>query len=474
MSPKNRVNKNSEVKKGVGRDPERLTLADVLKEVLDYLSSLRFTVIVLTAVVIVAGVGTIVGQNLPGAVYIERYGEEVYRILRLFSVTDIYHSIYFNALLALLIVNLVFCTMKFAPARIRGVLSKEVKKRAYPHEKKLSSTTSIDKCEAVVRRALMRPALMLFHRRVIREEGGRRELISEPHPVFSLGALIVHVSIVIIIVGGLISSVFGLSGDMVIIEGGSSNEVFVRSGLVYEFDFNVLLEKFTLTTYRDGTPKEFRSDLKFVKEGVETPAVLTVNHPVKFEGIRFYLTNYGSLINRAVVSVYGESGEKIYSGTIGRMELVEIEDRGLAFVLVNYVENFNGAGPAAHIVVVEGEKKYGVWANSDPMEFKGPGGAGKGGLRFVLEGYELIPYSGISAVYEPGLFLVWTGFILLSIGFLFPLISMSGRYRVVIEEKGKSDGKHTSIKIYGSPGRIKGDFSGAFGRLVKELEDDLC
>lgn len=465
MSPKNSENK---------KITKKASDKTVIGEVIDYLSSLRFTVIILTVIVFVAGLGTLVGQNFPEAAYIERYGEGIYRILKLFSITDIYHSIYFNALLALLIVNIILCTVKFAPMRIRGVVSKDVKKRAYPHSGKFGSRASGDDCEAVVRRALKRPAFRAFHRLAIRREVGRTELFSEPHPVLSLGALIVHVSIIFIIIGGLISSIFGLSGEMVIIEGGSSNEVFVKSGLVYKLDFEVVLEKFTLLTYEDGTPKEYRSDVKFKRNGEETAAVLTVNHPAKFDGIRFYMMNYGNVLERAVISIYGDSGEKIYRGTIRRMELVEIENKGLAFVLVNYRENFNGTGPAAHIIVVENEEKYGLWVNADPVEFTGPGDEKKGAFRFVLEGYELTPYSGISAVYEPGLFLVWAGFILLSVGFTFPLISMSGRYKVVIEDKTDREGNCTSVEIHGSPGRIKGDFSGAFNKLVSKLEDDLC
>ncbi|GEM_PF-1860455 len=443
----------------------------VFAEVIDYLSSLRFTVVILTTIVIVAGLGTLVGQNLSEASYIGRYGARLYSILKLFSITDIYHSIYFNALLALFVTNLTLCTFKFAPARIRGALSRDIKRRSYPHSEKIGAKVPTEECVCRTKKMLSPPTLKPFYHVVTKRDGKKIELFSEPHPILSLGALVVHVSIILIIVGGLVSSVLGFSGEMIIFEGSSSNEMFVRSGFVYRLDFDVSLEKFTLETYRDGTPKEYRSDIRLKKGGREVDAALTVNHPAKFDGIRFYQSNFGSALEDTVISIYDKGGKRVFKGKIPYMVSLPIEDLGITVTLVEFYDNYENRGPAAHIIVVEGEKMYAVWANTDPAELAGPAGRGKDGLLFVLESYDTVPYSGISVNYEPGLPLVWIGFILLSVGFTFPLISISGRYKVVIDG---GDEKGPFVEVFGSPGRIKGDFQGRFAKLVKRIEENLC
>ncbi|MBN1571802.1 MAG: cytochrome c biogenesis protein ResB [Deltaproteobacteria bacterium] len=461
---------NGKNEKTIKRPSEK----SVVVEVIEYLSSIRFTVVILTTIAIVAGIGTLVGQNLPETAYIDLYGDRLYSILKLFSITDIYHSVYFNALLALFITNLTLCTLKFAPARIRDALSRDIRRRSYSHSEKIESGVPSEECVLRVKKALGRHALRPFHRVVKKRAGKKIELFSEPHPILSLGALVVHISIIVIILGGLVSSLFGFSGEMIISEGSSSNELFVRSGHIYKLDFDVALEKFTIESYSDGTPKEYRSDIRFKRGGSEVDAALTVNHPAKFDGIRFYQSDFGNSLEEAVISIYDKDGKRLFEGKAPYMVPVPIEDLGIAVILAEFFDNYENRGPAAHIIVVKGEKMTALWANTDPPELAGPAGRGKDGLLFVLKSYKLIPYSGISASYEPGLPLVWTGFILLSIGFTFPLLSMSGRFKVVIDERTGKGEKALSIEVCGSPGRIKGDFPGRFDKLVKTIEENLC
>ena len=479
MTQKNKKRKSSSEKapeKSKKMSNKGTNSSDIVsvKDIINYLSSLRFFVIVLTAIALVSSIGTVIGQNLPAKAYIERYGEGLYSKLKLLSVTDIYHSSYFNALLLLLIINLILCTIKFAPMRLRQVFSKKIKKKKYPLNKRLTSKASKEVGISKIKKALLPLLLRPFQRFAIKEDGVKTELTTEPRPYLGLGALIVHVGIILLIFGGLISSLFGLSGEMTIIEGGTSNEVHIKSGFVHKLDFNITLDKFTLINYKDGTPKEYRSDITFKGKDGDAAATLTVNHPAKFEGIRFYQTNYGKLFDSAKVSGYSKTGEKIYSGTIQKMIVEEIKDKKIKFVLMGFYENFHNQGPMAHIAVLDDNKEYEVLANSDPLEFRKPLEGKEDELRFVLDDYNLMPYSGISAVSEPGLPLVWAGFILLSVGFLFPILSFLGSYKVVITGGSDKAEVPLTIEVFGSPGRIKSDFPNKFNKLVNEIEGDLC
>ena len=88
-----------------------------------------------------------------------------------------------------------------------------------------------------------------------------------------------------------------------------------------------------------------------------------------------------------------------------------------------------------------------------------------------LTDYYQVPYSGISAVRQPGLPLIWIGFILICIGFTFPLMGTGPRVKTVIKKTGENS---LSLTVSGAPGRIAVGFDDAFHTLVRNLKDTLC
>lgn len=434
----------------------------IVKETIDYISSVRFTIVILIVIVLICAVGTLVGQNLREEIYISRYGHTLYNILSALSITDIYHSIYFNAFLMLLITNIVLCTLKFAPKRMREVFLKGPKRRNYPFSDEIRSKLEMTEAASISKRALRNP----LHQLGIEEKKNHVTITSRPHPILNLGALVVHISILFIILGGILSFIFGFSGDMFIVEGGVSNIVISRE-MRYLLDFELGLKKFTLSRYEDRTPKEYRSDIVFIDDSGETDAVITVNHPAQFRGIRFYQSTFGMAFDKAVVEVIDRSGNSVSISDAYPKIPVVLEDSDLLFVVVDYSPDFRDMGPAVHLFVVEGDKEYGLWTfvnrpDSDDEDGKN--------FRFILREYYQAPYSGISVVKEPGLLFVWTGFVLICIGFLFPIASSMGSFKVEITKKGKE----TSIKLFGAPGRIKGNFDERFRRFTEKMRDSLC
>ncbi|MFH1861140.1 MAG: cytochrome c biogenesis protein ResB [bacterium] len=55
-------------------------------------------------------IGTVIPQNMPDFAYISRYGETIYRFLRIASLTDVYHSWWFIGLLTLLGLDILGCS----------------------------------------------------------------------------------------------------------------------------------------------------------------------------------------------------------------------------------------------------------------------------------------------------------------------------------------------------------------------------
>jgi cytochrome c biogenesis protein len=435
----------------------------IVKDVIDYLSSVRLTAFILIAIAVLAAVGTLVGQNDLPEEYVTRFGHTAYRILSLLSVTDIYHSSYFNALLMLLAVNITLCTISFAPKRIAALLKAPATESRYPFSDRLVSGLSMDDTTEGIARHLRRPLC----RTVVTSRAAETIVISSPHPVFSLGAVIVHVSILMIILGGLISSLFGFSGDMIVIEGGTSREVVVDRKHLVLLDYSIGLDRFTFERYDDGTPREYRSDITITDGTNRSRASLTVNHPARYKGVRFYQTSFGKEMDYAVIEIQDRRGNPVYTANAYWSVPITVPGRNLAFTIVQNAPEFMDLGPSVQVLVTDRDKQYDLWTFVNYPDFDRERG---GDYIFVLRDYHEVPYSGITAVKEPGLPLVFSGFVLICIGFLFPAVSSMGSYRARIS----SDKKAPVVTIEGAPGRLKTGFDVAFGRLVERIRKQLC
>ncbi len=436
----------------------------LLQDIVDYLSSVRFTFVILIATIVVAAIGTFVGQNSPPEEYVLRFGHTAYRVLKLLAVTDIYHSTYFNALLMLLVANITLCTLDLLPKRIRALSSRGTGGTSrYPFCETLTSRHGKDETTKIAHAALRRPLC----RTVIGKAGETTTITSIPHPILGLGPIIVHISILMILVGGLISFLFGFSGDMFIIQGDQSRQVIIKQVLMRTLDFSVRLDKFTFERYPDGTPKEYRSDVTFIDGNIEAPATLLVNHPAEHRGIRFYQTSFGMEMDYATIEILDKSGKSIFVGDARWSEKVSVPGRGLSFTIVESSLDFMDLGPAVHLAVGDGKEKYDLWTFVNYPDFDKRRG---GDYVFALKDYHEVPYSGITVVREPGVPLVFVGFIIMCVGFLFPVARSMGSLR--IDVTGRED--RIEVKVSALPGRFAGGFEEKFEKRVQDIREKLC
>src|SRR5512136_1652819 len=87
-----------------------------LEILLNLFRSLKLTITLLILLAILSIIGTIITQNATSAEYIQRYGVNLYNILNFF---DMYRSLWFRAILILLVINLIACSVR----RIPGILN---------------------------------------------------------------------------------------------------------------------------------------------------------------------------------------------------------------------------------------------------------------------------------------------------------------------------------------------------------------
>lgn len=111
-----------------------------------------------------------------------------------------------------------------------------------------------------------------------------------PKKLFTLG---LHLGLITILAGALVTYLFGQSGTIHLREGEESALVEQEDGNAWntELPFHIRLEAFSID-YHPGSqmPSDYQSDITFLPEG--TPAHISMNHIAKYSGYRFYQADY--------------------------------------------------------------------------------------------------------------------------------------------------------------------------------------
>ena len=155
-----------------------------------------------------------------------------------------------------------------------------------------------------------------------------------------LGVYAVHFSVVLLLIGSLLGSLFGFDGSVTIAEGDQTNQIFLRdTNQALNLDFQIRCDDFSVSFYDSGAPKEFRSALTLLKDNrpVITKDII-VNDPLHYEGINIFQSSYGALPPRNITLVLRsrESGDELVRKTVQLNEEIPLPDHQGSFVLNSF------------------------------------------------------------------------------------------------------------------------------------------
>jgi cytochrome c biogenesis protein len=425
-------------------------------------------VILLLVLALVATVGTIVPQDEPVAKYLTRFGPTTGTFLVRSGLNHIYSSPWFLLPVALLTLNLLACVIRGLPQAVRRAarpLTGETA-AALPERGRFYLSAGGDPLTFVAqalgqevgrpRQAALGDKVVLFH-----ERGRFRPL----------GPYIIHLSLLLILIGGLVGKFWGVEGRLLVLEGQQAKTFVLKDNSERPLNFDVRLDRFQVQYYRQGTPAEFRSDLTFLQNGKEVlKNDCRVNAPVTFGGLTFYQSSYG-------VQPEGHVKFKVCQGP--DCHVVEAPLRqgltlpgGQAQMMVVRLDgNLQGMGPAVQVAYKSGPGHPVVFwvsqqhpelaANPDsPFYQPGP-------QRFTLVALPFKFYSVFQVRRDPGVWWVYAGFILCLPGFFLAFLLPTQRFAVVLSKK--PDGRWEGRLLGASP-RAREVFTAKTDRLLARLK----
>jgi cytochrome c biogenesis protein len=258
---------------------------------------------------------------------------------------------------------------------------------------------------------------------VSKEEENEVHVFADKNVYARFGVYIVHLGVLIVLIGGLITAVFGFRGFMNLAEGTESNLVTLFSGSkVIELPFKVKCNKFKIDFYPSGMPKAYISDLSIVKDGREVlRKKIRVNSPLKYEGIYFYQASYGE--GEVILKVASKSGTKVVGVALGQS--IKLSEN--AYFSVISIDR----GAIGVEFVKDGKSQKGVIKPFVLYEFPGTGKS------VAVVDFQPVFYTGIQVSKDPGTWVVWTGSIVLILGLVIAFFVPHRRIWARIEKKGE-------------------------------------
>jgi len=420
---------------------------------------LSFSLLLILAAVSVAG--TLIAQNQPPELYLREFGQGWGGLILGLRINDAYHAPWFYLLMGCLAANLIVCSLNRLPVAIRLMKADPQAALAKPRPPQESLTVAGDAAEVESRARAALGKVGQVHQS---EAQGPTVMFAQRGAYSRLGVYVVHLSVLIIFVGGMVGNLFGFSGFMTINEGQSQDHVVLERGGERPLGFAVRLDKFTIERYPDGQVSEYRSDVTFLAGGKEIKkASLIVNDPAELEGIDFYQASYGTGIKSLKVRFEPAQGE---SRVVELLPEVwnELSDGGRVGVAEYRGQVRMGGmyeGPIARLVYQPpGGEAVGVTAFAQGAKFPRRGPVG-----FVILEAASVPYTGLSVKYDPGVWLIWVGCTLMVLGFL--VTFYMSHQKVWVSLKPTKGG--VEVMIAGSTNKNRA----ALGRRLKRLASEL-
>jgi len=445
-----------------------------LEILLNLFRSLKLTITLLILLAILSIVGTIITQNATSAEYIQRYGINLYNVLNFFYLFDMYHSWWFSAILILLVINLIACTVRRIPGILdqvfHGPETKELEDsmvRTLPYVEKVPTSAPSKREEEVqsnLKKWLGNPDRI--------ETGSSVTLYSEKGRFSRLGVPITHLSILIILIGGLLGSTYGFKGFVNILEGETVDRVFLRvkdEEIPKPLDFKVRCDDFNLTYYdlpgrKEKHVKEYTSILTILDNGQEVlKKTVQVNHPLHYKGLAFYQASYGTIHNVSLGVQRRDKKEKALL-RLTEGETANIPNSDTQIRLLRYVPQLHTFGEGVQVVLFKpNQAPQAAWV------LKGfPGFDQQRNDEFILtlEGMTAREYTGLQVTRDPGVWIVWVGSGLLILGLI--LSFFFSHQRVWAKLPKSSEGE---IILAGSTNKNKVGFEKAFGQWAEEIRE---
>jgi len=414
-----------------------------MKSIIEFFKSIKLAIFLIIIITIASVVGTLIPQLRSAEEYAARYGQISELLIRL-EITDLYHSWWFMALLILFSLNILICTLTRLSPKFRRVFKPNLLFQsetllAAKIQGKLKKSGSLEESESELKKKLRSAHYRIKETR----KDAEIHLLARKKILGIFGSDIVHLGLIVILIGGIISGLGGFRTNISISEG----EIIP----VFGADFKLQLDKFETEYHPNGSVKDWKSTLTVIEgESPRLTKVIEVNYPLSYKGYVFYQSSYGwdwenpTLEILATKTSDSSSSKKAFV-RLGEKETWEKEN--LTFTALQFLPDFIIDGnqprtrsldpnnPAVFIQVFRGEDNISSgWIFAKFPDFSQMHSATETDYKFELKDIQSAQYSGIQMSKDPGVNFIWIGCTFLMIGLFMAFYWPTRDIRFILKE----------------------------------------
>jgi|GEM_PF-2023728 len=373
----------------------------VIDRTFEFFSSLRLTIFLLIIILLYLAISTFIPQDTSYYKYLSENSPFLFLALRITGLTNPYHTLSLVIWLFLFTFNLIACTLNRLPA-----IFERTKRNRNSNYLPLESITKSDIILPVTEINSLRTIISNTGYKFIEIERDKVKYLVIKKGIYSpFNFILVHISILIIIAGIAISSIFGYEGYLQLSEEKREDhffrEVIRGSYIKVPLPFGIRLNKFTNVTIESGQSIDYISDVTIYNGTKTSASKIRVNEPLKYNGILFVQSSYEKNIDNARFKVELSDLEEKYKETKVLRIGEESEFAGKSIRITDYFENVHNMGEAIKV----NYQDYDIIALKNRPDIQND----DSDIRVVLKEVN-IPYDSILRVtYDPGTPIVFSG-----------------------------------------------------------------
>jgi cytochrome c biogenesis protein len=446
-----------------------------MKSLLNFFSSVKLAIVLLIIITCASILGTLIPQQRSAAEYAIRYGQLANLFTRL-QLINLYHSFWYIGLLFLFALNIIICTLTRLSPKFRRVfkpkLAFEPKNiNALKIKEKLRKNWNLSR----TREELSRELSSRHYHLKEKEKENKSYLLARKKLLGFFGSDVVHLGLLIILAGGIVSGLGGFRKNLILFE----KQVLS----VPRANYSLRLDKFETEYYPNGSIRDWKSTLTVLEN--EKPLfskIVEVNHPLSYKGFVFYQYSYGWNWENPSLEIWIKKRNdpsflkklKIKTG-----ERVRLESEDIQFSVLHFIPDFvineknqiasrsnEPNNPAAFIEGWQGEERiFSGWIFARFPDVDRLHSKKETNLAFELRDFKSNQFSVIQAAKDPGVNLIWVGCTFLTLGLALAFYWPTREIRVILEE---SQGK-TEVMAGGIASKSRDTFQSEFEKIMSRL-----
>ncbi len=392
------------------------------RNVLPLIADLRLAIILLLVIALLSIAGTVIEQGQAPEFYLVNYPESpalfgflTGKRLLAWGLDHVYQAWWYLAILVLFGASLIACTFTRQFPALRAARRWKYYDQPRQFQKLALSTELVNVSLPELAEILRTKGYKIFQADV-----GEGRIYARKGLVGRIGPIIVHASMILILLGGIVGSLTGFMAQELILSGNSFNITHLIQAGPFSHapqDWSVRVNRFWIDYDAAGEIDQFYSDLSVLDQaGIEVKRdTIHVNQPLKYQGVTLYQADWS----------IGGVRFRINNSPVLQLPMAQLDTGGQGRLWGTWIPTKTDLTAGISLIARDLQGTLLVYdTNGQFLATLRPGVSQEiNGVRLTIE--EVLGSTGLQIKSDPGIPLFYLGFALLMAGVIMSYVSHS-------------------------------------------------